>query len=45
VFEKALKGSAGYGIWVAVLLLLVATGFFFYLKQLGLRPGDHRTQS
>ena len=34
MFEKALKGNAGYGIWVAVLLLLVATGFFFYLKQL-----------
>jgi len=34
VLEKALKGSRGYGIWVACLLLLVATGFFFYLKQL-----------
>ncbi len=34
MLEKALKGSMGYGIWVAVLLLLVATGFFFYLKQL-----------
>jgi Ni/Fe-hydrogenase subunit HybB-like protein len=34
VLEKALKGSRGYGIWVAFLLLLVATGFFFYLKQL-----------
>ena len=34
MFEKALKGSVGYGIWVALLLLLVATGFFFYLGQL-----------
>ena len=34
MLEKALKGSRGYGIWVAFLLLLVATGFFFYLKQL-----------
>jgi Ni/Fe-hydrogenase subunit HybB-like protein len=34
VLEKALKGSVGYVIWVALLLLLVATGFFFYLKQL-----------
>jgi Ni/Fe-hydrogenase subunit HybB-like protein len=34
VLEKALKGSRGYGIWVAFLLLLVAIGFFFYLKQL-----------
>jgi Ni/Fe-hydrogenase subunit HybB-like protein len=34
VLEKALKGSVGYGIWVALLLLMVAFGFFFYLKQL-----------
>ncbi len=34
MFEKALKGSVGYGIWVALLLLTVATGFFFYLRQL-----------
>jgi Ni/Fe-hydrogenase subunit HybB-like protein len=34
VLEKALKGSRGYGIWVAFLLLLVAIGFFFYLRQL-----------
>jgi Ni/Fe-hydrogenase subunit HybB-like protein len=34
VLEKALKGSRGYGIWVAFLLLLVAVGFFFYLRQL-----------
>jgi molybdopterin-containing oxidoreductase family membrane subunit len=34
VLEKALKGSRGYGIWVACLLLMVAAGFFFYLKQL-----------
>jgi molybdopterin-containing oxidoreductase family membrane subunit len=34
VLEKALKGSCGYGIWVAFLLLWVVIGFFFYLKQL-----------
>jgi molybdopterin-containing oxidoreductase family membrane subunit len=34
VLEKALKGSRGYGIWVAFLLLLIAIGFFFYLRQL-----------
>ncbi|MBE0557458.1 MAG: polysulfide reductase NrfD [Proteobacteria bacterium] len=34
MLEKALKGSREYGIWVAFLLLLVAVGFFFYLKQL-----------
>jgi Ni/Fe-hydrogenase subunit HybB-like protein len=34
MLEKALTGSRGYGIWMAFLLLLAATGFFFYLKQL-----------
>jgi len=34
VLEKALKGSRGYGIWVAFLLLLTGIGFFFYWKQL-----------
>ena len=34
MLEKALKGSRGYGIWVAFLLLLAGIGFFFYLKQL-----------
>jgi Ni/Fe-hydrogenase subunit HybB-like protein len=34
VLEKALRGSRGYGIWVAFLLLLVAVGFFYYLRQL-----------
>jgi Ni/Fe-hydrogenase subunit HybB-like protein len=34
VLEKALRGSRGYGIWVAFLLLTVTTGFFFYLRQL-----------
>ncbi len=34
MLEKALKGSVGYGIWVACLLALAATGLFFYLKQL-----------
>ncbi len=34
MLEKALKGSRGYGIWVAFLLILTAVGFFFYLRQL-----------
>lgn len=34
MLEKALKGSRGYGIWVAFLLLLCANGFYFYLRQL-----------
>lgn len=34
MLEKALKGSRGYGIWVAFLLALSAVGFFFYLRQL-----------
>ena len=34
MLEKALKGSRGYGIWVAFLLALTATGLFFYLRQL-----------
>ena len=34
MLEKALKGSRGYGIWVALLLALTAVGFFFYLRQL-----------
>lgn len=34
MLEKALKGSRGYGIWVAFLLLLTGIGFFFYLRQL-----------
>jgi Ni/Fe-hydrogenase subunit HybB-like protein len=34
VFEKALQGSRGYGIWVALLLLLIGNGFFHYLRQL-----------
>lgn len=34
MLEKALKGSRGYGIWVAFLLLLTGIGFIFYLKQL-----------
>jgi molybdopterin-containing oxidoreductase family membrane subunit len=34
VLEKALRGSRGYGIWVAFLLFMVAVGFFFYLRQL-----------
>lgn len=34
MFEKALKGSREYYVWVAFLLLMMATGFFFYLRQL-----------
>jgi Ni/Fe-hydrogenase subunit HybB-like protein len=34
VLEKALKGSRGYGIWVAFLLLLTGIGAFYYFKQL-----------
>ncbi|MCE5264359.1 MAG: polysulfide reductase NrfD [Deltaproteobacteria bacterium] len=34
MLEKALRGSRGYGIWVAFLLTLTAVGFFFYLRQL-----------
>ncbi|MBI4633273.1 MAG: polysulfide reductase NrfD [Deltaproteobacteria bacterium] len=34
MLEKALTGSRGYGIWVALLLTLAAIGFFFYLRQL-----------
>jgi Ni/Fe-hydrogenase subunit HybB-like protein len=34
VLEKALKGSRGYGIWVALLLTLTAIGTFFYFRQL-----------
>lgn len=34
MLEKALKGSRGYGVWVACLLLLTALGLFFYLRQL-----------
>jgi len=34
VLEKALKGSRGYGIWVAFLLTLAGIGLFFYLRQL-----------
>ncbi|MBM4315584.1 MAG: menaquinol oxidoreductase [Deltaproteobacteria bacterium] len=34
MLEKALRGSRGYGIWVAFLLFLVAVGFFYYLRQL-----------
>ncbi|MDM7998397.1 MAG: polysulfide reductase NrfD [Acidobacteriota bacterium] len=34
MLEKALKGSRGYWIWIAFLLVIVTTGFFFYLQQL-----------
>lgn len=34
MLEKALKGSRVYGIWITFLLVIAATGFFFYLRQL-----------
>ena len=34
MLEKALKGSRVYWVWIAFLLGLAATGFFFYLQQL-----------
>ena len=34
MLEKALKGSRGYWVWIAFLLIVAATGFFFYLRQL-----------
>ncbi len=34
MLEKAWKGNLGYGLWMAFLLLLIAIGFFFYLRQL-----------
>ena len=39
MLEKALKGSRGYGIWVAFLLLMASVGFFFYLRQLDVGLG------
>lgn len=34
MLEKALKGSRGYWIWIAVLLAVAAIGCFCYLQQL-----------
>jgi Ni/Fe-hydrogenase subunit HybB-like protein len=34
MLEKALKGSRGYWVWVAFLIIVVMSGFFFYLRQL-----------
>ena len=34
MLEKALHGSLRYWIWMACLILVVAVGFFFYLRQL-----------
>ncbi|MEN6468040.1 MAG: sulfate reduction electron transfer complex DsrMKJOP subunit DsrP [Smithella sp.] len=34
MLEKALKGGRGYWVWIAFLLIVAATGFFFYLRQL-----------
>ncbi|MEW6333985.1 MAG: sulfate reduction electron transfer complex DsrMKJOP subunit DsrP [Thermodesulfobacteriota bacterium] len=39
MLENALRGSRGYGIWVAFLLLWVAVGFFFYMRQLDVGLG------
>jgi molybdopterin-containing oxidoreductase family membrane subunit len=35
MIEKALKGGGRYWAWIALLLVVLATGFAFYLKQLG----------
>lgn len=34
MLEKALKGSRGYWTWIAFLIMVAATGLFFYLRQL-----------
>lgn len=34
MLEKALKGNRGYWLWIAFLLVIAATGFIFYLRQL-----------
>jgi molybdopterin-containing oxidoreductase family membrane subunit len=34
VFENALKGSRGYWLWLAFLVLLTGIGTFFYFRQL-----------
>ena len=34
MLEKALKGSRIYGVWIAFLLVIAATGLIFYLRQL-----------
>ncbi len=34
MLEKALKGSRVYWFWIAFLLVIVATGLLFYLRQL-----------
>lgn len=34
MLEKAFKGSRIYGIWITFLLVMAATGLFFYLRQL-----------
>ena len=34
MFEKALSGDRRYWSWVGVLLVLMAAGTFFYLRQL-----------
>ena len=34
MLEKALKGNRGYWIWISFLLVIAATGFLFYLRQL-----------
>ena len=39
MLEHALKGSRGYGGWIAFLLLAMATGFYFYIRQLDVGLG------
>ncbi|PKN83262.1 MAG: menaquinol oxidoreductase [Deltaproteobacteria bacterium HGW-Deltaproteobacteria-1] len=34
MLEKALKGNRGYWIWIAGLLVIIAIGIFFYMRQL-----------
>ena len=39
MIEKALKGSPGYRVWVALLLLVIALGITAYMKQMTLGLG------
>ncbi len=34
MLEKALRGSRGYWLWIALLLGIIGVGFLFYLQQL-----------
>jgi len=33
MFEKALTGSRGYWTWIGILFVVMAVGFYFYLRQ------------